>query len=59
MRIATSLASAPARVKKQVDMPGGVTSASLAATRARTSVAMKGDTNETLASWAATASVTR
>ena len=58
VRIATSFASAPANVKKLFDIPAGVTSANFWAARARTSVAMNGDTKATLAIWVATASVT-
>ncbi|MND00721.1 hypothetical protein D3C83_194360 [compost metagenome] len=42
MRIAFSFASAPPLVKKKVSMSPGVISASFAASRARTSVAING-----------------
>ena len=55
VRMAASLASAPASVKNALVMPGGVTRASISPTSARISVTMNGDTNATLAICSATA----
>ncbi len=57
--MATSLASAPARVKNALDRPGGVTRASVSPTSARTAETMNGDMNETRSICSLTAAPTR